>query len=428
MKRKVLIISKLIVVAAGFALLLSAVREKKMTLSDQAVKEQVIEKPPAEEIILQREPTETAAVEQKDLRYCLTQTIQVLIQNDGYCGYYHDEVMIGTGAEKEYFIKKDNWEENKLIGKWDNATVYSIQRADGNPTYEGRMELYETPDGYVLINSIDLESYIKSVLPGEMPSTYPTEALKAQAVCARTYAAYQIEARRKWMEEGQPQEHPVWNYADVDDSTAFQVYANRKRTPECDAAVDATSGEIRLQDNEPQLLTYYSTSALDPMEEEEAWYRWEYENKQMSAKNLGERMIRSGFVELDNPKKLRVYRMSVSRFREDGRAEELVIETNQGTFHISGEYNIRGVLCDGVSQVTCQDGSKSTPERLLPSAFFALETIQNKEYVIGYKLSGGGFGHGDGLSQNGAKAYAKQGYSYSEILNRYYQEGEWSNR
>lgn len=40
--------------------------------------------------------------------------------------------------------------------------------------------------------------------------------------------------------------------------------------------------------------------------------------------------------------------------------------------------------------------------------------------MIGYRLSGGGFGHGNGLSQNGAKAYARQGFSYEEILARYY--------
>ena len=50
----------------------------------------------------------------------------------------------------------------------------------------------------------------------------------------------------------------------------------------------------------------------------------------------------------------------------------------------------------------------------------SIETIQKGKFMIGYRLSGGGFGHGNGMSQNGAKAYANQGDTYREILARYY--------
>ena len=85
-----------------------------------------------------------------------------------------------------------------------------------------------------------------------------------------------------------------------------------------------------------------------------------------------------------------------------------------------GEYAIRTVLCDGVSRAKLKDGTEIVMEKLIPSGFFSIETIQKGKFMIGYRLSGGGFGHGNGMSQNGAKAYANQGDTYREILARYY--------
>ncbi len=74
--------------------------------------------------------------------------------------------------------------------------------------------------------------YLRYVVPSEMPSSYEKEALKAQAVCARTYACARI--REKTWE----------NYhADVDDSVESQVYHNMEAQPETDAAVAETEGK-----------------------------------------------------------------------------------------------------------------------------------------------------------------------------------------
>ena len=69
-------------------------------------------------------------------------------------------------------------------------------------------------EGFLLINELPLESYIRKVIPSEMPSSYPLRHWKAQAVRARTYAVKQMENHR--MEEDIP--------ADVDDSVSYQVY------------------------------------------------------------------------------------------------------------------------------------------------------------------------------------------------------------
>ena len=72
-------------------------------------------------------------------------------------------------------------------------TVHSLERAQGMPVYPGHMEITEESDGLLLLNEVDIEEYLKRVTPSEMPPTYELEALKAQAVCARTYAWRQIQ-------------------------------------------------------------------------------------------------------------------------------------------------------------------------------------------------------------------------------------------
>ena len=72
--------------------------------------------------------------------------------------------------------------------------------------------------------------------------------------------------------------------------------------------------------------------------------------------------------------------------------------------------------------ITLQDGSIRKGMSLLPSGYFFLEAIRDNEEITSYKIYGGGFGHGAGLSQNGANELAEKGYDYKEIL-KYFFEG-----
>ena len=101
-----------------------------------------------------------------------------------------------------------------------------------------------------MINELSVEDYLKAVVPSEMPSSYGMEALKAQAVCARTYAY-------KQMEDARLKEYG----ADVDDSVNFQVYRNLSPTEPTDQAVESTRGEILCQNGEPIEAYYFSTSS-----------------------------------------------------------------------------------------------------------------------------------------------------------------------
>ena len=128
-------------------------------------------------------------------------------------------------------------------------TVHSLERAQGMPVYPGHMEITEESDGLLLLNEVDLEEYLKRVTPSEMPPTYELEALKAQAVCARTYAWRQIQGNA----------YSTYG-AHVDDSTNFQVYNNTLTFDSTDTAVNETFGQLLEYNGDPIEAFYYSTS------------------------------------------------------------------------------------------------------------------------------------------------------------------------
>ena len=119
-----------------------------------------------------------------------------------------------------------------------------------------------------------------------------------------------------------------------------------------------------------------------------------------------------------------IKRIAIEKRGAGGIAQELLIETEKATYKVLSEYNIRYVLCDGKSAATKQDGSETVPGTLLPSGFFVLDTAsgagKDGENVVGYTLTGGGYGHGVGMSQNGAKAMGEQGADYGQILSMFY--------
>ena len=94
-----------------------------------------------------------------------------------------------------------------------------------------------------------VENYLCRVVPSEMPSGYEIEALKAQAVCARSYAY------RQMAEYGYPEYE-----AHVDDSTNYQVYGNSAPADSADLAVQETAGQVVRLDGEIVTTYYYSTS------------------------------------------------------------------------------------------------------------------------------------------------------------------------
>lgn len=73
-------------------------------------------------------------------------------------------------------------------------------------------------------------------------------------------------------------------------------------------------------------------------------------------------------------------------------------------------------------EIQKNDGSIGEGGNLLPSGYFVMEPVFEDKSLTGYQVYGGGLGHGAGMSQNGARVLAEQGYGYEEILTFFYNE------
>lgn len=338
-------------------------------------------------------------------------------------------------------------------------TVLSLERSQGNPVYEEVLEISRRGDEYYIVNEVDLETYLKYVVPSEMPASYPAEALKAQAVCARTYAVRQ-------MQEGRLNEYG----ADVDDTVAYQVYNNISRQDATDLAVDETKGKIMCCNEEPVQAYFFSTScgftSVDDVwsgnseaqylksipvsrqtvealsnnsfsdasvlqhemtEEEfekiiseknsldyecdEPWYRWSVTVKAEE--------IKSRVSEL-YPEIGQLQDMKIQQRSSGGAAKQLLLTGTSGTTLIETEYGIREFLSPGEEPIQLQDGSDNTSMKILPSAYIVIETIKENDEPSAFCIYGGGYGHGVGMSQNGAKYLAKDGLTWQQILSVFY--------
>lgn len=416
----------------------------------------------------------------------LPETIRVQILDSELTGSFHSEIKVSCKQAftvkldgkriqkgKSYALSASELREGQLVELCpkDGAllTVESLKRADGHPRYAGTLFLYREVEGIVLVNELPLEEYLCGVVSSEMPSDYPIEAQKAQAVCARTYARNCIRnVRGKISEEAareetakSPQESDSTDpqgeiVADLDDSVSYQVYNNYRATELSRQAVKATEGEILPLEE----IRYYSTSCQSEhrkdLESDEAfreflaqepdagaeydspWLRWETE---ISAEDiLNELASRYGW------QAERIDEIRVTKREGNGQVTELEVRCGGSAQTVSGEYAIRQLLSPEGTALCLRDGEKQVGMPSLPSAFFWLETVRRQEIdaprepdlesemteeagekdllsIDGVVIRGGGYGHGSGMSQYGAAALAKKGLDYREILEYYYGAG-----
>lgn len=373
--------------------------------------------------------------------------IRVLIKTNGFQEILHAEIrfqaegglqVTGSNETREYqaeevfaiapddvlFQNGTVKVETKIPG--EKITISSLNRGYGTPSYRGSFELFSSAEGIVLVNELPMEEYLYAVVPSEMPASYEKEALKAQAVCARSYAYNQM----------QSMSYPEYN-AHVDDSTSFQVYGNSEEKESTIQAVKETEGKKLWYQGRVVTAYYYSTScgkstgveawgnvsgkeneylqSVDicredgsAYESELPWYRW---------RAVIPEKILSDLIELNTATEIgTLQNVTVTKQGPGGVATQIVAEGDVGSVTVDTENKIRKALGGHGYQIEKKDGTKVESQKLLPSAFFRIEK-QSGNYVI----DGGGFGHGIGMSQNGANEMAKSGKTYIEILQLFYQ-------
>lgn len=318
-----------------------------------------------------------------------------------------------------------------------------------NKRYRGYLTFDTVDKQLAAINNVGLEEYLYGVVPREMPSTFSYEALKAQAVAARSYAICSVTRNKD-------------KSFDLYDTVSSQVYggfdAERDNVRK---AVDETRGQILLSDGKVVNATYSSSNGGYTADANDVWgakykyliskedkysinepnYNWNFEINAndlingLKKQGINIKSINQIYVKENNNSR-RVKTVAIM----DG-AKEVLVDNNKFKNAIgankfkSSMYTIEasGVSAatqapendsDGEVTVLFEDGvaifiSSETSEKASPSPAISADAK--------IKIAGHGWGHGVGLSQWGANNMGKAGLKYDEILKFYYDGAEISN-
>lgn len=364
------------------------------------------------------------------------------------CGNMHQTIQANTVWDAAAFFSENETASDSCritAGGSSGLQVPSITRGNGQPVYQGSLDIYPTGEGYVIVNELPVETYLRYVVPSEMPRTYGAEALKAQAICARNFAWQHM------LSPGYPQFD-----ADLDDSIRFQVYNNGGTAAETDAAIEATAGEVLICEGALADTYYYSTSwgyttdlslwgseskpyyvshwqgdgsRNDDLTDEatfarvlaeekgayesgEAWYRWE---TTISVERILENLHELTEMELTS-----LTDIVVSKRRSGGSVSELLLMGDGKPYLLTREQDIRNCLLPAQEDLIRNDGSVLHGYEKLPSSFFLLEKHYQNGRLAAVTVKGGGCGHGLGMSQNCAKALAARGMDYRALLQYFF--------
>lgn len=335
--------------------------------------------------------------------------------------------------------------------------------AVGFPDYSYRGRIEFTREGGMLktVNVVPLEEYLYGVVPAEMSSSWPEEALKAQAVCARSYAMTHVSYGADYDFE---------SLFTINDTTEYQVYKGYGAETEAAVkAVDKTAGKMIYYKNEILPAFFYSTSggATESIEdvwgtktdalkgvpdlfetdpEMKPWIRaFTYEDignilnekgcgigtvtaVKVSARTGSLRVAKlkikgtDGVTELTGENVRTYFSLPSTKYSVVTKKSEpynVSIVSNDGKENILSEKDLRNAVllsADGLSKAGSDD------DRYIVSSSSNLRDCLLKKpsdkNIIWF--AGQGYGHGVGMSQSGAKGMAEEGYNYKQILKYYY--------
>lgn len=348
-----------------------------------------------------------------------TPSAKYLREKGSPAGYDNNFVKVLVGVESTSFrIRSDSGlkvyseRSGKIIYemKTGNLVFYPekvddtfIVESGGTPLYlnnrgyRGKLELHSVLGKVHIVNVINIEEYLYSVVPSEMPSSWNIEALKAQAVASRTYTYYYLL---------KDDSKKIYN---LDATTNFQVYKGIiSEKKESTDAVNATAGIIMTYNYEPILAYFHSTSGGKTVDDKYVWkgtdlpylegvkcpydkdsphYQWDIT---LSIEEISVALKKkySGMGRITG----------ISFKKYDDRIYEVTIRHSNGTITMTGN-DFRLLI---------------SPSKLR-STYFKSEKKGDTFYIHGR-----GWGHGVGMCQWDARGRAEIGQKYEQILNAYY--------
>jgi SpoIID/LytB domain protein len=249
--------------------------------------------------------------------------------------------------------------------------------------------------GFHLINYVDLEDYLLSVVPGEMPASWPLEALKAQAIVARSFAMARVGG------------HEADGY-DVKPTTVDQVYNGIvSENSRSNRAVSETAGEVIKHHGNVVTAFFHSASGGCTEVSENVWSRplpylkavpdYDDDSPHFSWSRV--------FSVPDAQKALATNGKSVGTLLA-------LVPVARGV-----SPRVRWLMAVGTSGTVFVSGELARKAFALPSSSFNVAGVAGS-----YTFAGRGFGHGLGMSQWGSKKLAEAGYTAGHILTYYYKD------
>ncbi|MEW4195386.1 SpoIID/LytB domain-containing protein [Bacillus altitudinis] len=352
-------------------------------------------------------------------------------------------------AKQVYLKKNQNYQLNISNGKIslkgiktyntlrvvpEKYSTKNVLQIAGKP-YLGNVN-FAIESGYIrpTNENIPFEDYLKGVVPNEMPASWHVEALKAQAVAARTYSVKSI---------GKV----------VPDTTAFQVYGGYNWYTNSTKAVDATKGKVLKYNNQLISATYYSSNGGYTEASEEVWGNalpylvakkdtkdpvnaW---TLKLSKKQLGTTLTAStaasewSKAKEANAADLAGLKSWLLKNKETAASDMRIASISSLTFSgktkgqraktvsIKLNYHLKNKTGTYTVNKSTTASMKMTEFRTVMGATKVKSTFASvKNNTNNFTISGKGYGHGIGMSQYGAKARAESGNSYSSILSFYY--------
>jgi stage II sporulation protein D (peptidoglycan lytic transglycosylase) len=259
--------------------------------------------------------------------------------------------------------------------------------------YRGTITLCMGGEDFYVVNKLLMEDYVKGVTPAEMPATWPLEAVKAQAICARTYALRYDSS------------NPAY---DICKTQACQVYIGYEHEHKnSNRAVDETRGEVATYGGKMIGTYFHSTSGGMTENSENVWVATlpylkgvDSTGEEISSKHtwmhpysnddFSKRIKKAGKKDIGKVYAWRPIKRGVSP-----RIMKAEFSGTKGKVELSG--------------------SKIQYYLDLEDRWIDVMFIPSKVVVVGH-----GYGHGIGMSQYGARARALEGKNYRQILKHYY--------
>jgi stage II sporulation protein D len=265
-----------------------------------------------------------------------------------------------------------------------------------NRWYRGALDLVTRGETLYVINAVQVEDYLSGLMHGEMPHAFETEALKAQAVAARSYAVATALERRA---RGQ--------IFDLSDNTRDQMYPGAHTESEKGGlAVRATSDEYLLTGDKVLKSFYHAASGGHSELPANVW-------------SGGPETLTGPYEAQLNPWDKGAYAWNLqlspalfARYPELGEIVDIQVSRITEGFRVS---QIKIVGTHSEREISIQD-----LESLLGASWIKSRKFEILKEAKSWKLSGEGWGHGVGLSQVAANNMAKAGKTYREILEFHY--------